>query len=739
MASIPEALVVAIQHHHAGRLSTAERVYRQILDVEPNHAEALHGLGVCLAQSGRHASAADFIEQAISLVPKSAQFHCSLGNVRQCQGLMDAAIVSYREALRLQPKFAEALNNLANALKFQGELAEAINTYQRALELQPNWAEAHYNLGNAYREQGEFTPAIRCYQRALSLRPNYPEAYNNLGNALQSEGKLSEAVQAFQSALRLQPGYVVALNNLGNAYRLQGNLKDAVHSYEQAVRLKPDYVEAHNHLGNALRDLGQFDSAAASYERALQLRPEYLPALGHLVDTRQRMCCWTDLPDLSRRIIARVENEWAGSNEPLSPLTFLTLHTPTTGMQQLMCALSWSKATIGSGRSKTGQETNDRPTTDVSTSAPEKISARSKLRIGYLSGDFRAHPVAYLVAGLLENHNRDRFTIIGYSCGPDDGSEIRQRLIRSCDRFVDVRAMSHLDAARTIVADNVDILVDLSGYTQHARPEILALRPAPIQVSYLGYPGTMGVSFIDYLLVDEFVVPQDQEPSYTERLVHLPGCYQVNDRCREVASDVPTRTACGLPEHGFVFCCFNNSYKITAEMFDVWMELLRLVPDSVLWLTESNRFVPANLRREAQARGVSPDRLVFSPALPMPEYLARYRLADLFLDTFPYNAGATASDALWMGCPVLTLAGETFVSRMAGSLLTALELPELITTSLDDYRDLALSLAGDSNRLADLRTRLAENVEIFPVFDASLFASRVEHAFQQMWQTHQPS
>ncbi len=309
--------------------------------------------------------------------------------------------------------------------------------------------------------------------------------------------------------------------------------------------------------------------------------------------------------------------------------------------------------------------------------------------MGYLSANFRVHPVAFLIVEVLEKHDRERFVVKAYSYGKDDGSPIKRRIVNACDEFHDIRAASHAEATRQIQAGGVDILIDLTGYTEESRTQILVQRQAPVQVNYLGFPGTMAAPFLDYILVDEFVVPADQQPFFTENLVHLPGSYQANDSQRTVAARTPARFECNLPAEGFVFCCFNNIFKITQEMFGVWMELLRAVPDSVLWLLESNRFAPANLRREAAALGVAPERLVFAPTAPLPEHLARHRLADLFLDTFPYNAHTTASDALWIGCPLVTLAGETFSTRVAGSLLRTIGLPELVTHNIDDYRQTA--------------------------------------------------
>jgi len=360
----------------------------------------------------------------------------------------------------------------------------------------------------------------------------------------------------------------------------------------------------------------------------------------------------------------------------------------------------------------------------------------AKIAIGYLSADYHSHATAWLIAELIEKHDRDRFAVFGYSYGPDDGSTTRRRLVGAFDRFVDMRNESFAAAAARIAADEVDILVDLKGYTQHARPGILSLRPAPIQVNYLGYPGTMGAEFMDYILVDDYIVPPDQQAFFSEKLVHLPDCYQVNDSGREISPYSPTRQECNLPTNGIVFCSFNNSYKITPEIFDVWMRLLKAVPGSVLWLLEGNGFAPANLRSEAEARGVAGKRLVMAPREPLPEHLARHRLADLFLDTFPVNAHTTASDALWAGLPVLTIAGHTFASRVAGSLLRVVGLPELIATSLEDYEAMALRLVHEGERLADLRARLEANRKACGLFDGGRFARDLEKAYQTMWEIH---
>ncbi|MEX2111906.1 MAG: hypothetical protein WD845_01910, partial [Pirellulales bacterium] len=403
----------------------------------------------------------------------------------------------------------------------------------------------------------------------------------------------------------------------------------------------------------------------------------------------------------------------------VSPFVFLALPVSTTAEQQLRCARQWAVRQLQPAA--------------ASKQATRSPSAKSKLTIGYLSADYHYHATSMLVAELFEKHDRRHFEIIGYSYGRPDDSPLRRRLVQGLDRFVDLRELSHSAAARRIADDRVDILVDLKGYTVGARTQILAERPAPIQVNYLGYPGTMGAPFIDYILVDEFIAPWDQQPGYSEKLVHLPGCYQVNDSQREIAPRTPSRAECGLPEQAFVFCSFNNTYKITPEIFQVWMRLLHAIPGSVLWLLESNPTAAANLRREAEARGVASARLVFASRLPLEEHLARHRLADLFLDTFPVNAHTTASETLWAGCPMVTLAGQTMASRVAGSLLHTLGMPELIAKGLEEYEQIALRLATQPARLAELQSRLATNREGSALFDGAKFAPTLEQAYETMW------
>jgi protein O-GlcNAc transferase len=706
-----------------GMLGEASAILGEALRVAPDNAETHNNLGSVLARLGRTEEAIGHYRHALRVSPDFAQAHYNLGLALKTQGQLDEAARAFGEALRCQSDFTQARHDLGDVLIAQQKPSEAESQYRQALRLEPNRAETHNNLGSALQSQGRLDEAMASYLMATRLRPNFAAAHYNLGTALQSLDRLVEAAASYRQALRLNPNFAEGYSNLGLVHHKLGNLDEAVVCHQRAVKLKPRSAECHVNLAGALREKGQLLEVIACYRAAHEQDPGNAAILGELVHMMQHAALWGGLGDMAERVIQAVDQGSARTDaQTVSPFTFLALPKATTPGQQHQCARLWSEHRVQSAVAKMQPPIFGGPR-----------RSREKIAIGYLSADFHEHATAYLIAELIEKHDRGRFAIFGYSYGPDDGSPMRRRLLKAFDRFVDLKDSSFLAAASRIHADEVDILVDLKGYTRHARTEIMALRPAPIQVNYLGYPGTMAAPFIDYILVDDFVVPAAQQPFFTEKLVHLPGCYQVNDSQRPIAAHTPSRAQCGLPETGFVFVCFNNTYKISTEVFDVWMRLLRDVPGSVLWLLAENSCASANLRREARDRGVAPDRLVFAVRLGLAEHLARHRQGDLFLDTVFYDAHTTASDALWAGCPVLTIAGEPFPSRVAGSLLRTLGLPELITTSLDQYAEMALRLAQDADLLGSLRARLEANRGTSGLFDGGRFARSLEVAYCTMW------
>jgi protein O-GlcNAc transferase len=730
-----------------GRASEAIAAHRRALELKPAYAEAHMALGNAFRQQGAHSEAVASYNSAIAAKPDYAEAYNNLAVVHQGQGRHGDAIAAYRKALAIQPGYAEARfnlavalhdnnelaaaeaayrkviqsradvpivhNNLGTVLRDQGRAEEAIAAFDTAIALNPDFAEAYYNRGVALQQQGRLEQALTAYRQAAELRPDYADAVNNAGVVLDGLGRPAEAVAVYRQLLQSTPNHVDALNNMGAALLAGGQTVEALQVLLQALSLKPDFPEAFYNLGNARRELGDLEQAIAAYQNALQARSDDTDAFSQLVFHRQRACDWEDYEASQNKMLEMVRQ---GSRIP----PFYLLSTPASSADQLVCARNW----IG-------------PIAPPRERLACRITAESqpRLRIGYLSSDFHQHATAHLMAGLFEHHDRDRFEIIAYSYGRNDGSAMRARLDRGFDRFADIGELSHREAAERIHADEVAILVDLKGYTQQARPQIASYRPAPIQVSYLGYPATMGADFIDYIIVDQAVVPASQQPYFSERLVHLPGCYQVNDDKREVAANAPSREDCGLPASGFVFCSFNNSYKITPTFFDIWMRLLKAVPGGVLWLLESNHLVKTNLRAEAERRGVDPDRIVFAPIMPPAAHLARHQHADLFLDTLPCNAHTTASDALWAGLPLLTCSGDTFAGRVGGSLLAATGLAELVTASTERYEQLALRLAGNAPLLADLRTRLQRNRKTSALFDLPRFTGNIETAYIRMWKT----
>lgn len=680
--SLKRRLERAIAAHQQGRLAQAEALYLRILQAEPGHFDARHLLGVIRHQQGRNAEALELVGAALAANPDSAR----------------------------------ALSNHGLILYTLRRFEEALASFEQAVALAPDFPDAHNNRGNALQRLKRNDEALECFERALALAPGYVEAHNNRGNALQGLRRFEEALASYRRALALRPAYPDALFNRGSALKELGRHAEALASYDQALALRPDHAESWFARGDALNDLKRHDEAIASYGKAIALRPDHPYAFSGLAEAALSICDWTRTTELAHRLEALV----AGRKAIVNPFTLLRLSDKPA--LHLQCARAFIADKIG--------------TPPLPLWAGERW-AHDRIRIAYLSADFCRHAIAHLVAELIERHDRARFEVVGVSLGRDDGSEIRQRLADAFDSFHDVRGQDSRDIARMLRAREADIAVDLGGYTQGSRPEILAPRPAPIQASYLGYPGTMGADFIDYIIADHVVIPPDQGGCYGEKIVRLPHSYQCNDSKRAIAEATPSRQAAGLPEHGLVFCCFNNNSKITPPLFDVWMRLLRAVPGSILWLLQESAGAERNLRREAQARGVDPARLVFAGRLPLAEHLARHRLADLFLDTLPYNAHTTASDALWAGLPVVTCQGTAFAARVASSLLKAVGLPELVTHGLADYEALALRLATDATLRGELRARLAANRLTHPLFDAGRFCRHIEAAYATMWETWQ--
>ncbi|MGA9032483.1 MAG: tetratricopeptide repeat protein, partial [Sulfuricaulis sp.] len=619
--------------------------------------------------------------------------------------------------IALKPDAAEAYNNRGNVLQDLKRLDEALASYDRAIALNPKSAETYFYRGRALEHLKRLDEALASYDRAIALMPDFAEAHFYRGSVLGNLKRLDEALASYDRAIVLNPNSAEAYNNRGNVLQDLKRLDEALVSFDRAIALKPDAAEAYYNRGYVLQNQTRYDEAVTSYAKAIAIKPDLPYAFGFWLHSMMRCCDWKDLDAVCAKLAQAIDR-----GERISaPFPLLAISSGPARQLHSARILFHDKYPESSTPLWRGER-----------------YAHDRVRIGYFSSDFCDHPVSHLIAQLIESHDRAKFEIMGFSFGPPTGDVWRQRLEKAFDRFFDVRTWTDQKIAALAREQEIDIAVDLNGHTKSARIGIFALRPAPVQVNYLGYPGTLGADYMDYLIADHTVIPREHQQYYDEKIVYLPDCCQVNNPTKEISDHPFRRAELGLPDGAFVFCCFNNSYKITPDLFDIWMRLLHAVGGSVLWLSEANATAVRNLRREAEQRGMAPDRLVFAPRMTsLANHLARYRQADLFLDTFYYNAHTTASDALWAGLPVLTCLGETLAGRVAASLLQAIGLPELITRGHADYEALALALATQPERLAAIRQKLALNRTTQPLFDTPRFTRHIEAAYLKMHERYQ--
>lgn len=703
----------ALSLHRAGNLEKARQLYTQIVESWPNHADALHMLGMVAIQSGYTETGMELIGRSLQINPGQPAAYSSLGNALRNLQRPQQALDHYDRALNLDPQFVPALYNRGSVLMDLQRPQEALESYERALLLRPKHVGALCNYGNALLALGRHQDALLSYERALQLNPNFAPAACARGKTLRELHRLDEALHDLEHCLVLDSRMAAAHQERGSVLRELQRLDEAVLSYDRALELEPRCALTFFRRSIALVELGKNAAAAVSFARALAIAPDYPFALGGMLFSKRMLCDWTDWKRDSRQVVVDLN-----MGKPVI-IPFTLLGVSDSAAAQLQCTRSYVR--------------------DHLPPAPEPLYngeryRHGKIRIAYVSGDFRVHAVSALLARIFEQHDRKRFDVIAISLRPAEDSTLGRRLKAAFHEFIDVSQTSDLQVARLIRQREIDIVVDLMGFTGGSRTGIFAHRAAPIQVNYLGFPGTMGAPYMDYILADEFVIPNQSRQHYAEEIAWLPDCFQPNDNQRVISSKVPSRRELSLLDAGFVFCCFNNNYKINPTCFDVWMRLLRAIPHSVLWVLAEEAPVEKNLREEARRRGVDPERLIFARRIPYPDHLARLQCADLFLDTVPFNAGTTASDALWAGLPILTCAGEAFAARMAGSLLRAVGLPELITSSLDEYEAAALKLATTPPLLSELRSRLAQHRMTTPLFDSERFCRHLESAYVSMWE-----
>lgn len=771
----------AVQYLQAGEWLKSEMAHRRVLAKAPGHPPTLHHLGLIAFKRNDGAQAVEYIRESLACDPGYHQAWLNLavilGNLKRSQEAIEAckqcvalqpensaafevlgnllrvaqsdaeAVEAYLTSLRLQPEQPKVLARLAEMMLQSGNVPDALAFCRRALDIDPALSELRRleqrilaasgsmhdvvdalsaqaaspadlarslnELGDYLRGQWRYEEAIDVYSRAALADPASADALLNMALAFTSLGRKEEALASYQAGLAIDPDRAEAYASVGNLFRDMRMPDGAIQAYEKAIELDSTLAIAHYNLAVTLKDRERFDEARAAFVKAVEHAPDSIIHRFELANMRRVLCDWDGLDREEQECL----DQFRQSRALVAP--FQLISTPATRADQLEAGRR-NAATLAAPDALRFKDYRNR------------LGTGQRIRVGFLSADFFNHATAMLLVEVLENIDRNRFELFGYCFSPDDGSDIRRRIMAAFDRHVLIGNMADRSAARAIHEDGIDILVDLKGYTRDGRPEILTYRPAPLQVNYLGYPCTMGMDGIDYILADPIVAPMEHQADYSERIVHLPHCYQPNDRKRTISETPMTRADFGLPEDAFVFCSFNNSYKLNATMFDVWMSLLRKVSGSVLWLLVPTSTCRENLRREAAARGVDPDRLVFATRQPIAKHLARHRLADLFLDALPCNAHTTASDALWAGLPVLTAMGETFSGRVAASLLTAVGLPELVTKNLEDYAEVALALAQDETRLADLRAKLASQRETVSLFDSVRYARHLESAFSTM-------
>jgi protein O-GlcNAc transferase len=713
-----EALLQNAWHlQQAGKLPEAARLYADVLRANPRNFDALYQLAMIYLASRKFADAERLFATAVQINSQSPDLFYNRGCALQGLGRNNDALAAFAHALAMRPDFAEARNNRGVTLLVLKRHREALACFDRVAAEKPGIAMVHNNRAMAFLGLQQSEQALAAAGLALEIDPDNAEALYHQGAALTALGRHQDALVDFDKALSINPDYVEALVHRGIVLALLGRHEEAVASYSKALALRPGDIDILYNRGTSFWALRRFEETILDCEQVLKVDPQFKYARGNLLHSRLQCCDWRGLEDEKAVIAAGLK----ASRRVLRPLQNVAISG--SGEALLQSSRIWMS--------------HECPPSGEPLWRGERYH-HDRIRIAYVSADFRLHPVATLSAGVFEHHDRSRFETIAISLGADDGMGMRERMQNAFERFIDVRSRSDEEVAKLLRDMEIDIAVDMMGFTENALTAIFAHRPAGLQVNYLGYPGTMGAPYMDYILADSILIPPSHYADYQEKIAYLPDTYMPNDGTRPIAERTPSRAEAGLPDSGFVFCTFNNLYKITPEMFALWMRLLVRIENSVLWLSQANPTAIRNLRREAEGQGVSGERILFAPFVRAPdEHLARLRLADLFLDTLPYNAHATACDALWAGVPIVTLTGSSFAGRVGTSLLSAIGLPELIADTPAAYEAIALDLARNPHLLAEVNGKLARNRETQPLFDTARYTRNLEAAYSMMWRRNQ--
>lgn len=701
-----------------GEVNRAIAFFESAIKIDPNLAAAHFDLALAYQKKGDVPRVVESLENTIKLKPDDAEALNILGYYYTIQNKLDLAMSCLKKALKINPRLPEIFLNLGVCLTEMEKYDEAIKNYKKALSLKPNYVEALTNIGAVYARQGKFETALISYQKALAIDENYTAAYIFLGNVLLAQGSIDDAIMCYKMAIEKDRKNAEAFNNLGTAYAREQKYGEAVKAYKKTLSLDKKSEDALSNLAIAYSAAKKIDKAITYLQKAFSLYPNDGAVAANLFVQLREAGNWHNLEKLEKRLNRITDGEIKFNQKPGED-PFTNVVRCANPKRNFELARLWSR--------------NLESNIHLKKAFKFDKENRKKLNIGYLSAHFHDHPTNHLIAKLFSSHNKERFNVFVYSISPDDGSIFFKRIKKSDCQFTDLFSANFSDCAKKIYEDKIDILIDLDGYTDNNRLQIFAIKPAPIQVSYLGFPGTTGSTFLDYMITDKIVTPTSHSKYYSEKLVYLPHSYQVNNNSQAISTKKYSRADFGIPKKSFVFACFNGTYKIEPAVFDIWMRILKKVPGSILWLLKTSSIAEVNLKKESKKRGVDPKRLAFSGRLTKDKHLARLALADLALDTFTCNGHTSSSDCLWAGVPVVTMIGKHFASRVSASLLTAIDLPELVTKTPGQYEKLILALSKNPNKLKKIRKCLMVNRKTSSLFDTERFTRNLESAYETVW------
>ena len=702
-----------------GKAQEAIDELKPLIDNNPNDAVLFNIRGACNAQLGEPIIAIKDYEKAIEIDSNYSEAHNNLGITYHGLAEPEKALANFEKAFSLKPDKIEVIDVMMSILNEINDPNTSIEYYLKIIKSSPEIFIVHFNLGTAYQELDQTDEAIDSYTQAIKLNPEFADAYLNLGIIFENSGKLNDALQYLKKANEIEPDNLSASFNLGLILRDTGQTDEAIKSFERVIQLSPDNAESYSYLGELFFESRKHNRALTNFNMAFSINPDIDYLFGNLLYTKMQLCHWDNFEENVKILASKIKN----NEKVISPFSLMAIEDDPQA--QLKASQIYANSNFPKN----------------SFSSLSKIlkpySDHKKIRIGYFSTDFHNHPGMHLMAELFENHDKSKFEIIAFSLGPDKQDKWRKRVVNSFDKFIDVRLKTDQEIVLLARKMEIDIAVNRGGYTQGCRPNIFANSCAPIQVNFLGFPGTTGDDYIDYIIADQTIIPSENKKYFSEKIVYMPDTYQVNMSKRDISNQPLSRHNLGLPEQGFIFCCFNGNHKITPACFGSWMRILKAVPGSVLWLYANNEDVISNILNTASRFGISENRIIFANNVPVEDHLNRISQADLFLDTLPYNAHTTSSDALRMGVPVLTLIGNSFASRVAASLLNSVNMPELITTSQDAYESLAIELALNSEKLDGIKKKLIGNLPTSALFNSRAFAKYLELAFESMHQKSQ--